>query len=318
MIPYLDRIHLDNSQITLEYFKELSEIPYVDNTNAIPLHQHDFYEMVLVLCGTCSHYYRDIHIPLIPGDLFIIPPNQPHSYQFRGRISLCNCQFYKSILNASPEYYLDDIEYLSLQQNSPARKRLRELQAFQKDEPEFFFSHSGDINSQGIIHLERNEREFIQSLFFQILNEQKHKSFQSERLKQLLLEQILIQIKRVQVNQFEHSVYSITWKDKMIDSILSHIEENVAYPYDFNKIAASQNITTSYFRSIFKSITGLSPIEYLNRVRMLRALELLQTTSMPVSEIAEKVGINDPNYFSRLFKQIIGYPPRYFKSIPEL
>lgn len=66
---------------------------------------------------------------------------------------------------------------------------------------------------------------------------------------------------------------------------------------------------------IFKSHTGLSPLEYLNRVRILRALELLQTTHHSIADIAEQVGIHDPNYFTRIFKKLIGYPPSYFKSI---
>lgn len=50
---------------------------------------------------------------------------------------------------------------------------------------------------------------------------------------------------------------------------------------------------------------------------MLRALELLQTTELSVSEIAVQVGIYDANYFSRLFKKVTGYPPRYFKAISK-
>ena len=60
----------------------------------------------------------------------------------------------------------------------------------------------------------------------------------------------------------------------------------------------------------------MPPTDYLNRVRILRALELLQTSDAPVAAIGRKVGIYDANYFSRLFKKVTGYPPRSFKSIP--
>lgn len=76
-----------------------------------------------------------------------------------------------------------------------------------------------------------------------------------------------------------------------------------------------KGISISYFRILFKNHTGLSPLEYLNRVRNLRALELLQTTREPIAEIAEEVGIHAPNDFARIFKKLIGYPPSYFKSI---
>lgn len=61
----------------------------------------------------------------------------------------------------------------------------------------------------------------------------------------------------------------------------------------------------------------MSPTDYLNHVRISRALELLQVTSLSIAEIASRVGIYDANYFSRLFKKVTGYPPRYFKSIPD-
>lgn len=318
MIPYLDCQHPDESGITIEFFSGLSEIPYIQHENAVSIHQHDFYEMVLILRGTCQHYYRGSRIPLIPGDLFLVPPDQPHSYQFQENISLCNCQFYRSALGSAPEHFVSDIEYTALQQKTSSHKRLQDMQAFCSGVRELSLRHVGNINSQGIIHLDRAEREFLFSNFVNLLSEQRDRKFGFERVKQMLLEHILIQIKRVQMNQFENLDRSVTWQDEMVDTVLNAIEGDLTAEYDFNQIAEEQNISISYFRSIFKSITGLSPVEYLNRVRILHALELLQTTRDSIAEVAAKVGIYDPNYFSRLFKKIIGYPPRYFKAIePE-
>ena len=102
----------------------------------------------------------------------------------------------------------------------------------------------------------------------------------------------------------------------MINTVLAEIDRDLSQDIDFEGIAHSHGITLSYFRTIFKEATGMPPTDYLNRVRILRALELLQTSDAPVAEIGRKVGIYDANYFSRLFKKVTGYPPRYFKSIP--
>ncbi|NDL66461.1 helix-turn-helix domain-containing protein [Anaerotalea alkaliphila] len=53
----------------------------------------------------------------------------------------------------------------------------------------------------------------------------------------------------------------------------------------------------------------------MNRVRILRALEYLQTTTLSITDIAAQVGILDANYFSRIFRKIVGSPPSYFKRI---
>jgi YesN/AraC family two-component response regulator len=55
-------------------------------------------------------------------------------------------------------------------------------------------------------------------------------------------------------------------------------------------------------------------MEYFNRLRMQRACELLQTTGRPVLEIGCKVGYNDPYYFSRAFKKIIGVSPNEYRK----
>lgn len=59
----------------------------------------------------------------------------------------------------------------------------------------------------------------------------------------------------------------------------------------------------------------LSRIEYRNCVRILCELELLQTTALSVPAEREYVGFYDTNYFSRLLKKVIGYPPSGFKAI---
>lgn len=65
---------------------------------------------------------------------------------------------------------------------------------------------------------------------------------------------------------------------------------------------------TAFFRRV-KEITGYSPKEYLRIARMQKAAELLATSGQTVSEIAYMVGINDPFYFSRCFKQQFGIAP---------
>lgn len=109
MIPYLDCQQPDQSRITLEIFRNAEDIPYLVQNNAVAIHQHKFYEMVLILRGSCQHFYRGLNIPLIPGDLFLVPPDQPHSYRFHENISLCNCQFYRDALGPTPENFLQTL-----------------------------------------------------------------------------------------------------------------------------------------------------------------------------------------------------------------
>lgn len=73
-------------------------------------------------------------------------------------------------------------------------------------------------------------------------------------------------------------------------------------------------MSTSYFSLVFKQHTGETFIEYLTRVRISKAKELLHNSTLKLYEIAEKVGYKDPNYFSMLFKKHTGITPKDYRD----
>lgn len=101
----------------------------------------------------------------------------------------------------------------------------------------------------------------------------------------------------------------------LIREAKEYIGENYSNSdFSLNMIAGYIGVSPSYFSSIFKQSTGQSLIEYLTKVRIDRACELLKCTNLRTSEIGEKVGYNDPHYFSATFKKIMGQSPKDFKA----
>lgn len=91
---------------------------------------------------------------------------------------------------------------------------------------------------------------------------------------------------------------------------MDYIQNNYMDPnLSLNSICSYLNISTSYFSTIFKEMTGETFIEVLTRTRMEKAKELLENTTMKNYEIAEKVGFSDPHYFGISFKKITGKTP---------
>lgn len=84
-----------------------------------------------------------------------------------------------------------------------------------------------------------------------------------------------------------------------------------------NEVAATVNLSPSHFSVVFGRETGESFKDYLTRVRIERAKELLRTTSMKCSEIAYQSGYNDPHYFSFVFRKNTGLPPQQFRQLPQ-
>ena len=70
---------------------------------------------------------------------------------------------------------------------------------------------------------------------------------------------------------------------------------------------------TVFYKKV-RGVTGYSPNEYLRVIRLKKAAELLLTEDLTVSEISYKVGINDPRYFSKCFKNQFGIAPSVYQK----
>ena len=68
----------------------------------------------------------------------------------------------------------------------------------------------------------------------------------------------------------------------------------------------------------FKKEMGKSIINYLIDVRISEARNLISGSALPLSAISEKVGFEDYNYFSRIFKKRVGYTPRQYRRLFEM
>lgn len=73
-------------------------------------------------------------------------------------------------------------------------------------------------------------------------------------------------------------------------------------------------LTEKYLCKLFKANAGITPIEFLTKLRMDKALQLLRSTDLSVYEIARSVGFEDQTYFSRFFKRNMGMSPTKFKE----
>jgi len=84
-----------------------------------------------------------------------------------------------------------------------------------------------------------------------------------------------------------------------------HLQEKITR----DQLAGLAGLTPEHYSRVFKKYTGRSPFEYMMGLRVERALELLQRSPIKVKEVARRVGIDDPYYFSRMFKRMTGEPP---------
>ncbi len=78
-------------------------------------------------------------------------------------------------------------------------------------------------------------------------------------------------------------------------------------------IAKKIGVSEAHFCRIFKEYTGFRPFEYINRLKVHKAKELLKNSDMSVKEVSEAVGYTSHSYFSKLFKYYVGVTPSEYR-----
>ncbi len=91
--------------------------------------------------------------------------------------------------------------------------------------------------------------------------------------------------------------------------IEEHQDEDISLP----DVAKSVNTSTFYFCKMFKKATGINFTEYLSRVRVEKAKNLLMNPNSRVSEVAYRVGFQSLTHFNRVFRKITGQSPTEFR-----
>ena len=85
--------------------------------------------------------------------------------------------------------------------------------------------------------------------------------------------------------------------------------------FSIEEFASLMRISKTGFYSKVKGVTGLSPVEYLRVVRLKKATELLTANKeITITEVAYRLGFNDPLYFSKCFKQQFGVSPSNYQK----
>ncbi|MCR5465945.1 MAG: AraC family transcriptional regulator [Lachnospiraceae bacterium] len=103
-------------------------------------------------------------------------------------------------------------------------------------------------------------------------------------------------------------------KGYVVKNILNYLNENYSQHISLDQIARNMYLSPVYISKIFKEKTGDSPINYLIRVRLSKAREMLTEGRGSIRSISAMVGYDDVYHFSKLFKKHYGVSPMYYRK----
>ena len=111
-------------------------------------------------------------------------------------------------------------------------------------------------------------------------------------------------------SKFQESEGRASWLREILLQLHCNIEKNLS----LGELAQLAGCTAPHLCRCFKDLTGYSPMDYHQRLKMMKACEMMLESQHAIAKIAELVGYNDPLYFSRLFKKNYGVSPRAWRD----
>ena len=101
--------------------------------------------------------------------------------------------------------------------------------------------------------------------------------------------------------------------NEQMERVLSQMHMAFNKPIDIKAYAEMCHLSEDRFIRMFKSQMGMPPYRYQLKIRIQRAVEMLENTNISVSACGESVGFHDNAYFCRIFKKFTGHPPSFYK-----
>ena len=261
-----------------------------DREWSMDLSQHDSFEMVYMKKGSAVFEVSGQPVEMGPNDIIIIKPFQYHKFIVK---SESGCEF---IVLSFKFENKDTGEYSEVSL-------------------EDFLNFVSSKESGAFISLKVSQKNDIIVLLNRILKERDSNEIGSEFLSHLLVLELFVLISRALKMEWENSIKSKSPKLKeLIEISVNYIHNNFERNISLNDIAKFVFLSTSYFTRAFKEEMNISPISYLLKVRVERAMELLRETDQKVSDIALSVGFSNQQRFNEIFKKHTKMTPLQYRK----
>jgi len=114
------------------------------------------------------------------------------------------------------------------------------------------------------------------------------------------------------ISQFRQ-IRQVREKDPIEDTVF-FMKENLAMKISLDDLAQESGLSPSHYSMVFRKKTSRAPMDYLIHLRIQRACQILDASDLRIKEVASRVGYEDPYYFSRIFKKVMGVSPAVYRK----
>ncbi|MHA6529928.1 AraC family transcriptional regulator [Paenibacillus sp. BAC0078] len=286
-----ERFFNNGNSIFLNLFSESSE-PH--------LHVHDFIEISYVASGSGIHILGDNKYEVCKGDLFLINYQTPHEFRSIDSpgappLQVYNCVFKPDFIDVNLNDYKDFsdvIHYLSF-------RSIFSLEADSID----------DLKILG------GENLAIEAIYKKMLVEFTNQEDGYIEILRAYLMELLITIFRSLKKSYKTDNSRMSHHAKLIEKSIQYLKANYTISTKLNELASHSFLSPTYFCRLFKDHTGMTISEYVQKLRIEEACNLLTHTDNKIIVVAGQVGYKDIKHFNEVFKKLTGKTPSDYKKL---
>jgi len=252
------------------------------------VHKHTFHELVVIMKGTGKHSMDNRTYRMEAGDVFVITGDMVHAYDVPGTFSLINILFDPRRLGLP----LKDL------------RRLPGYHALFDVEPRMRRRH----NFESRLRLPMDELGHLAGMVAEMEEELTLREPGYRFMATTHLMHIIGYLSRCYTKMQLPKARPVM----RISEVLSYMEHHYDAPLTLEDLTKVAHMSQTSLMRTFREVMGRSPIDYLIRLRVSKASQLLASGDVRVTEAALQVGFSDSNYFSRQFRKVMGIPPREY------
>lgn len=281
----------DNIPLEKDFPFQISKV-VLNHENSHPdiFHWHSYFEITCVQSGTGHYFVNGQEYTMDEGDIIIFNNVEPHGWKLMGD------DMHLLVMVFSPEFVAEklsvfDSEYLKpfVERGSNFRNRIGREEAV-----------SHEI------------RKGIREIYTEW--EEKKEGYP------LMIKANILRILTILIRAYQDDTKSgemLKEKKnamKRLEQAFNYIDGHYSEKLTLDEVAAAAFMSSTYFSSYFRKVTNISFSEYVTRLRIAHARELLRDKEKSVTEIALECGFHNISNFYKLYKKYVGKPPREDKA----